>query len=207
MNQSLNSLGDLRIEDAMTCTTMKLALAAALMLSLGGARTADAQPLNKYKSNGAFVEIAGSDDTGCRYFYVYVTRGGTSAAPETYLYYDTFDGCANTWAYGSGRISNGSFVTSKNTATLKFSGTSSGSFYAEGERPTIALTLTKDGVFSQRSSGHVRYEYYDHVVQRHGTWTYYTATLSGTFGGSAVRGSATTGTGRDHYMEFDRGKE
>src|SRR5688572_23688311 len=85
MNQSLNSLGDIRIEDAMTCTTMKLAVAAALMLSLGGAPPADAQPLNKYKSNGAFVEIAGSDDTGCRYFYVYVTRGGTSAAPETYL--------------------------------------------------------------------------------------------------------------------------
>lgn len=69
----------------MTCTTLKLATAAALMLTLGGAAFADAQPLNKYKSNGAFAEIIGSDGVGCRSFYLYIGRGGTTAAPETYL--------------------------------------------------------------------------------------------------------------------------
>ena len=192
----------------MTCTTLKLATAAALMLTLGGAAFADAQPLNKYKSNGAFAEIIGSDGVGCRSFYLYIGRGGTTAAPETYLYYDMYDGCTNIWAYGSGTVPNGSPVTSKNTVTIKASGAPSNSFYAEGERVNISLTLMKDGVFTQRSSGHVRYEYYDHAVQRHGTWTYYSANVSGTFGGSAVSAQeAITGIGKDHYMEFERGSK
>jgi hypothetical protein len=188
----------------MTRTTLKLATA--LMLTFGAAAAANAQPLNKFKSNGAFAEITGSDGVGCRSFYIYIARGGTTAAPETYLYYDMYDGCTNTWAYGSGTVPNASLVTSRNTTTIKASGAPSSSFYAEGERANISLTLTRDGVFTQRSSGHVRYEYFDHAVQRHGTWTYYSANVAGTFIGSviAVQG-ATIGTGKDHYMEFDRG--
>ena len=194
-------------EDVMTCTTLKLATAAALTLILGAANT-NAQPVTKSKSNGAFAEIIGNDGIGCRFFYIYIARGGTTAAPETYLFYDMYDACTNTSAYGYGTVPNGSLVTSKNTTTIKASGAPSSSFYAEGERANISLTLTRDGVFTQRSSGHVRYEYYDHAVQRHGTWTYYSANVSGTFVGSAISAQgASIGTGKDHYMEFDRGSK
>jgi len=189
----------------MTSTTRKILPAAVLLLTLGAA-AAEAQPASKYKSNGAFAEVYGRDSAGCRSLYLYVARGGTTAAPETFLYYDTYDACANAWGYGSGTISNGSFVTSKNAMTVKVNVRPSPSFYVEGEAPVISLTLTKDGAFTQRSSGHVRIEYSDHSVQRHGTWTYYTAAMSGTFEGSTVVADwAITGTGRDHYMEFDRG--
>ncbi len=189
----------------MTCTTLKLATA--LMLTLGTVAAAHAQPTNKFKSNGAYADVAGSDG-GCRWFYLFISRGGTTAAPETYLYYDAYDACTETWAFGYGTVPNSSLVTSRNTTTIKASGAPSSSFYAEGELANISLTLTRDGVFTERSSGHLRTEYYDHVVQRHGTWTYYSANVSGTIVGSAVSGQgATVGTGKDHSMEFIRGSK
>jgi hypothetical protein len=183
------------------------AAVSALMLTIA-ATGIDAQPVNKYKSNGSFAEFVATDTAGCRFLYLYVARGGTTSAPETFLYYDTYDACTDTWGFGSGTIPNGSFVTSKNTMSIRMTGTPPSSFYFEGERPNLALTLTRDGIFTQRSSGHVRIEYYNHVVQRHGTWTYFTATVSGTFAGSAMVGhEAITGTGKEHYMEFERGGE
>jgi len=149
-----------------TRTALALTLNAALVLT--GATIAQAGQVAKYKNNGAYAEAAGSD-TGCRDFYVVVSRGGTTASPQTYLFYDVYDRCTGTWSWGSGTIPNASFNTGPKAMTLNFTGSTSGGFTAEGESLAITLTFTKDSVFTYTWSGHSRLEYYGHIVQHHGS--------------------------------------
>jgi hypothetical protein len=203
------NLSDKRIEDAMTRTTMKFAIAAALMSTLGTAPAAEAQPVNRYKGNGAWLSVSGYDSSGCRSFFVLVSRGGTNAAPQTVLYYDIYDYCAGTWAAtGSGTIPNTDLKISGKTVTLKTTGADSATFSSEGDAPIISLTLTKNGSYSESWSGHSRVEYFGTTVQRHGSWTSASVSVSGTIGGSAISAAwGDTGTGREHYIEFERARK
>jgi hypothetical protein len=197
-----------RITMTRTAMTIMLALNTALMLLGMSPHMAHAQQVGKYKSNGAYANANGTDAGGCRYFYISVARGGTTAAPETYLYYDIYDSCTGTWSWGNGTIPNAAFKSGNKTMTLNFTGSTSGGFYAEGESLAIALTFTRDSSFTNTWSGHSRWEYYGHVVHHHGSGTQHSAALSGSIDGSAVQAYwATTGTGRDRYIEFDRGRD
>jgi hypothetical protein len=160
----------------------------------------------KYKSNGAFAQAYGYDATGCRWFYLYVAKGGTTAAPQTYLYYDIYDSCAGAWSWGNGTIPNVDFKVGSRSITLKTTPANASGFFTEGESLAISLTFTPDRVYSVTWSGHSRTEYHGHVVQRHGSGTQGTAAITGTVGGMALGTvSAESGTSREHYMEFDRG--
>jgi hypothetical protein len=190
-----------------TTTALALTVGATLVLMAATPRRAQAEQVGKYKSNGAYANTNGTDGTGCRYFSISVARGGTTAAPQTYLYYDVYDACAGAWSWGNGTIPNAAFKTGNKTMALNFTGSTSGGFYAEGEPLAIALTFTKDSSFTEKWSGHSRWEYFGHVVQHHGSGTRNSATLSGTIGGSAAQAFwAEIGTGRDRWIEFDRGK-
>jgi hypothetical protein len=193
---------------AMNLRTTALAVISVLALSGAAPSRAHAQQVGKYKNNGEYAYAYGNDTTGCRYFYISVAKGGTNAAPQTNLLYEIYDSCTGAWvSSGWGMISNSAFKRSGKTMTLNFTASSSGSFYLEGEAVAFALMFTKDSVFTSTWSGHSRWQYYTHVVQFHGSGTQNSATLSGTIGGSAPQASwATMGTGRDRYIEFDRGK-
>ena len=118
-----------------------------------------------------------------------------------------YDACAGTWSWGNGTIPNGAFKTGGKAMALNFTSSTGGGFYVEGEPLAIALTFTNDSLFTYKWAGHSRWEYYGHVVQQHGSGTQDSATLSGTIGGTAVQALwAATGTGRERYIEFDRGK-
>lgn len=190
----------------MTRTMLEFAIFTALMSTLGTAAAANAQPISRYKSNGAYAVVDDYDSSGCRYVYVYVSRGGTNAAPQTYLYFYVYDFCANTVpATGSGTIANTALKISGRTVTLKTTATDSATFSSEGDATTISLTFTRNGSYSESFSGHSRVESFGNTVQRHGSWTSTNASVSGTIGGSAISAAwGNTGTGREHYIEFER---
>lgn len=165
--------------------------------------------ITKSKGNGAYIAISGQDASGCIWSYLYVSRGGTTAAPETWMSYDVYNSCSGEWiAYGGGNVANASFKVTRQGATLVMSPTSSAKFSTYGVTGPIQLTLAADGLSSYSYSGHSRSEYAGHVYQSHGSWTSQSATVTGTLLGFAVgRMQGSFGEGRDKQMEFDRGSK
>jgi hypothetical protein len=185
---------------------LKAAVISAVVLIIGGSTPVGAEQTGRYKSNGAYAAAFGSDETGCRSFVVVVSRGGTTKAPETYLFYDVYDFCTDMWWSGNGLIPNADFRTGK-TVTLVTSGLASSTFVTQAEGLPLSLTFTRSDVFTTRWSGHSRIEYLGHVVQRHGSTTNSSANISGSIGGSGVSPSSSgeIGASREHVIEFDRG--
>ena len=166
-----------------------------------------AEPPTKVKGNGGYLAASGYDTSGCIWSYVYAGRGGTTAAPQTWMNYDVYDVCAGQWpASGWGIIPNTALKIGNKTATLVFTPSASANFSAQGETGPIQIKVTADGLFSYSYSGHTRSEYAGHVYQSHGSWTERSATVTGTVVGFAQGGMrGSLGEGRDRYMEFDRG--
>ena len=123
------------------------------------------------------------------------------------MYYDVYNECTSESAWGSGRVPNTAFKTTKKRASLVLSPTTSADFYACGTTGSLSITCTVDGVWSYSYSGHSRQEYAGTVIQAHGAWTYKTATAAGTILGFEI-GDAWTqiGEGRDRYMEIEHSK-
>lgn len=141
-----------------------------------------AEPPVKSKGNGAHISVSGFDSTGCIWSYVYVSRTGTTAAPQTWMSYDVYNGCSREWiASGHGLVPN---------TTLKVT-----------NKVTLSLTPS-----AYRYSGHSRSEFMEHVYQSHGSWSEASASVSGhVLGFAAGNMSGWFGEGRDRYMEIDRG--
>jgi hypothetical protein len=193
---------------SITRTTAVHTLGLALGLLAVTANTASAGQVYHFKNNGAYAEMSGSDSTGCIWFYVSVSRGGTMQAPETNAYYEMYNQCTSeSVGWGSGRVANTSFKTSKKGATLTLSPSASADFSTSGAVGTLSITWIVDGVWSYSYSGHSRQEYAGTVYQTHGSWTYKTAKAAGTILGVEI-GEAWTqiGEGRDRYMEIERSK-
>lgn len=178
-----------------------------LLAVTGG--SASAGQTARSKSNGAYVFASGNDASGCVWFYLSASRGGTTQAPETYLYYDMYNQCTNQWiAYGGGRVANTTLKTTNKRATLLITPTSSSDFHVEGIAGTLSITWTADGLYSSTYSGHSRTEYGDHVYQSHGSWTSRSAKAAGSILGFDLGNtSASLGEGRDRYMEIERGSK
>ena len=168
-----------------------------------------AAQVRKSKGNGAYISASGSDASGCVWSEVYVSRTGTKAAPQTWMYYYAYNACSGEWiAYGDGLIANASLKTTQKGATLTVTPTTSANFYAAGSAGSMQITLTADGAYSHSYSGHSRTEYGGHVYQSHGAWTSQSATATGTVFGMAFGNMhGTLGEGRDRYMEIDRGSK
>ena len=165
---------------------------------------ASAEPPVKWRGNGAFIELSGSD--GCVYSYVHASKGGTSAAPQTWLSFYVYDYCTGeSIAYGSGQIANTALKVGAKSATLTVSPRSGANFWMEGSIGAITLTFTPDGVYSMSMSGHTEVEYPGHVVKSHGSWTYKSATVTGSIGGTTFTPwHAAMGTSRDRSIDIQR---
>jgi hypothetical protein len=177
-----------------------------LALSMTGAPALFAGQVVRSKGNGAYVEAWGTDTTGCVWTYVNVSKGGTKAAPQTWMYYDVYDYCSGQWiAYGGGSISNTSLKVTGTTAKVTMTTSANASFYTEGLTGSVQLTFTADGFESSTYSGHYRSEYAGHKYQSHGTWTRQSATVSGSLLGYTIANmNGYFGEGRDKYMEIER---
>lgn len=181
--------------------------ALAVLVSVLTAATASAGPVTRSNGNGAFVSVFGTDSSGCIWLYLYASRGGTAQAPDTYMFYDVYNQCTSQWiAYGSGRVANAALKTTKKSATLTLDAASSADFYTEGATGSLDVTVTVDGLYSSSYSGHSRTEYAGHVYQSHGSWTWGSATATGSILGFTFgTASASLGEGRDKFMDIDRG--
>ena len=185
-----------------TVSTLCLTIAFAVL----GASAAHGGEVSRSKGNGSFVSVSGSDASGCVWSYLYVSKGGTSSAPVTWMYYDAYNYCSGEWiAGGEGKIANTALKVTKQGATLNLTAAAASALFTQGVTGPIQLTFTADGFSSYSYSGHSRSEYAGHVYQSHGSWTYRTATVSGTMLGLAVSGmQGSFGEGRDKYMEIER---
>ena len=184
-------------------------LALTTFVSASMVATGFAEPPAKWKGNGALMEVFGSDSTGCIGSYVYVSRTGTTAAPQTWMWYDVYDRCASARiAFGYGLVANATFKVTNKSVTLVITPSNNANFTAEGVTGSIQLTLTADGVSSYRFSGHSRWEYLGQVYQSHGSWISRSASVSGNvLGFEAATMSGSFGEGRDRYIEIDRGSK
>jgi len=178
-----------------------------VLVSMLAAATASAGPVTRSKGNGDYINVSGTDSSGCIWFYLYAVRTGTEAATQTYLFYDVYDRCTGLWiAYGSGSVPNTALKTTKKSATVALDAVSSATFYSEGAAGSIDVTLTADGLYSYSYSGHSRSEYAGHLYQSHGSWTSDSAAAAGSvLGFSFSAASGSVGESRDKYMEIDRG--
>jgi hypothetical protein len=182
---------------------------AAVLLSALTATTAAAGQVARSTGNGTYISVSGSDTSGCIWFYMYASRGGTTQAPQTYVYYDVYNGCSGQWiAYGGGRVANTALKATKKSATLNVTSANNADFYSEGSTGSVTLTITADGLGSYSYSGHSRSEFAGHMYQSHGTWTSKTATASGSILGFDIgNASASLGEGRDKVIEIERGSK
>jgi hypothetical protein len=157
--------------------------------------------------NGAYINVSGTDTSGCVWFYVYASKGGTTQAPETYMYYDIYNQCTGQWvAYGGGRIANSALKATKTSATLVVSPAGAAGFTTEGYTGSLNLKVTADGLYSSTYSGHAKTEYTGHMYQSHGSWTSKSATATGSLLGFDLAAvSASIGEGRDKAIEIERG--
>jgi hypothetical protein len=181
---------------------------ALVLLTVTGS-SATAGQTARSKGNGAYVSASGNDASGCLWFYLSASRGGTAQAPETYVYYDIYNQCTSQWiAYGGGRVANTTLKTTKKSATLLITPTASADFHVEGIAGSLSVTWAADGLYSSTYSGHSRTEYGDHVYQSHGSWTSRSAKVAGNILGFDLgNASASLGEGRDRYMEIERGSK
>ena len=114
--------------------------AAAVML-LGTAPLSAAGPIQKFKNNGNFVEAYGTSLDGCAWFYLYIGKGGTAAAPTTNLHYNVYDFCTQQASSGGGQIDNAAFKATRTRASLTFTPTPRANFEVVGRTEAIRLTL------------------------------------------------------------------
>jgi hypothetical protein len=132
---------------------LRIAVVTAVLVSNASAFAASV--VSSFRSRGAYASLEGSHDA-CTWYSMSVSRGGAVDAPETYLYYYSYNSCTNEWAYGSGRIANSDFTVSGKTSRLRTDPAASPDFYTTGETGRIDITWTEDR--SVRSKWEGRYE-------------------------------------------------
>jgi hypothetical protein len=189
---------------SLTCTPLR---SIALTIFVFGTATAAAvagAPI-KWKANGSYLEVYGGDGA-CISSYVHVSKGGTSAAPQTWLSYRLYDVCSSEWiAYGDGPIANTAFKVTSKGATLAVMPRPTATFSTWGLLGSIGLTVTADGSYSSTSSGHSETRYPGHIVRTHGAWSSATATVTGTIITTSAEGHyASIGISRERVMELER---
>lgn len=160
----------------------------------------------RWTNNGAYIEVWGHDTTGCIGFYVAASKAGTAQAPETYVYYDTYNQCTGQWiGSGFGRIANSAFKVTGKSATLAVSPAGSEGFTTEGYTGSLSLKVTADGVFLDTYTGHEKLVYAGHMTQFHGSWTTNSATATGNLLGFELAAvPASIGEGRNKVIQIER---
>jgi hypothetical protein len=172
--------------------TVVQTLAPALGLLSVTANTASTAQAAWFKGNGSFVEMEGRDSTGGIYLYVYVSRVRTSQALETYVSYEIYNACTSqSLGWGSGRVSNVAFKTTKTGATLILLPSASSDFGTGGVPGSVRITWTVEDGGSNSGSGLSCTEYAGAVSQAHGSWTNQTAKATGTIFGFEIGETST----------------
>jgi hypothetical protein len=193
----------IRIADSQSACARRIA-AFALAALTTVTSLASAGPVSKFTNEGAYALAYGSD--GCLYAFLDVSRGGPKSAPQTFLYYELYDMCSS-WqllAYGSGMIQNSAFRVDKKSGTLSVTTDASPTFFTYGATGTISLTFTPDREYQQTFTGHSSVSYLDRTIKWHGSSSYTTAKVSGTFIGWTIgQLSGELGEGRGKEITFE----
>jgi hypothetical protein len=171
---------------------------AVLLLACAGAADAAAEDSKfKFTAEGAYASAGLSD--GCVFASLWVARGGSSAAPETYLSYSVYDGCAGVLlAEGWGPIANSAFKTTSKGARLRLRVGVSDTFSSSGEIGLIDITWLADRSVSWRSESRVEFRSPTQRYRQRGRSEENPATATGTL-------IVTTFAGGSGYVGTNRG--
>jgi hypothetical protein len=182
-----------------------LAALALAMLFISNSSAAAAGPVAKVALEGDYASAYGNDETGCRWYHVYVGRSGTKASPQTWLSYEVYDYCAQQYVgYGWGYIPNTAFKVTNKSSSLNFTITASQTFQASGLAGVIALTFTPNGAFNATYSGHSTTTYPSLVIKSHGWSSAASGQVSGTILSATVTGYADLGQSKQREMTIER---
>ena len=163
-----------------------------------------------FVSNGEHATVYWSSydsSGGSSYGYLDVSRGGTTKAPTTSLYYyavscDQSYNCV--YGNGSGTIPNRDFSgggqqfhVSTNTATNP-------NFYTYyGPSGIIAVDWKADGMYERSQSGTTSYRYSNLVERTQGNSTYQSASASGSIVGMSIGANVYGEIGTNHNVTID----
>jgi hypothetical protein len=135
-----------------------------------------------------------------------VSRNGSNTTEQTFLYYGLYDTC-NEWqnvASGWGTIPNSAFTIHNKKAMLSVTVATTTTFFTSGATGNIAMTFSADDGVVATYSGHSSVKFSDRTIRWHGSWTYRTATVSGTLINSSVTSaSGELGQGRGREMQIE----
>lgn len=163
-----------------------------------------------FVSNGdhATVYWSSYDSTGgFSYGYLDVSRGGTTRAPTTSLYYyaqscDQFNNCV--YGNGTGTIPNRDFSGGGQQFRLNTNTTTNPDFYTYyGPTGIIAADWKADGVYERSQSGTSSYRYGNFTERTQGNSTYQSASASGSVVGISVGANVYAEIGTSHNVLID----
>jgi hypothetical protein len=163
-----------------------------------------------FVSNGEHATVFWStyDSTGgFSYGYLDVSRGGTSKAPTTSLYYyaqscDQFYNCV--YGNGAGTIPNRDFSGGGTQYHLSTNTATNPDFYTWfGPSGIIAVDWTADGMVERSQSGTTSYRYSYLVERTQGNSTYQSASASGSVVGMSIGSYWDAEIGTNHSVTID----
>lgn len=131
--------------------------------------------------------------------WLYVARDQSKGVEQTYLWYSCYDADSGELvASGDGPIPSEHFTVSGNSRRLNTDTSRITDFNQwAGPGGRIALTWTKDGVYTRTETGTVRLHAPSSMFRFKGTWTYIHATVKGTMLAAPIDGfDATVGTNK-----------
>ena len=160
--------------------------------------------VSSFKSKGAFASMSAQYD-GCTWMYVSVSRGGPVEAPETYLYYSTYNNCTGESSWGSGRIPNRDFTVSGKRSKLNTDPLASADMVTSGHAGRIVLTWTADQGIRWSWDGRSESITPTQRVRSRGRSESSAASVAGTLLSFAIQTpSGQVGQNRDLYVEVVR---
>ena len=164
------------------------------LLSLGSVAQARNDKV-VFKSAGAEATVVFTTDTVQA--VIFVARGGSVSAPESFLTYQILDRITGLpIEEGSGVIPNTAFTASAGSAQLLVDTRTLPDFtYSTGTGGLLDISWTSDGSFEMTSSGTTRITTPGSQMTIKGDRTLRTATSEGTFFGSIVSGQTEVSIG------------
>jgi hypothetical protein len=174
-----------------------------LALALAQSQPASAA-VTKYRSDGTGASAWWYNS--CGYISIDVSDGSGAAGNRDYLYYDAYDDCAGTYAYGYGELPDGAVKTVQGGKEVSLSvdvSTLQG-FEHYGTPLKAAITWKTDGTCSSKgaSNGQDTYSYdgLSFTYRYNGKYSSSCADASGNVGGPA----SFSGTTQDAYIYSSR---
>jgi len=140
--------------------------------------------------------------------FLYVSRGGPTTDPQTFLGYSVFQcdpsfGC-NTIRDGFGLIPNGDLSGGGRSLTLSTNTTGNPNFFTfAGPTGVVSVNWRADGLFTQMSSGTNQYSFSGFTQLFQGSSTSASAKTMGSIVGVGISPNSSAGIGTNHQVTID----